>query len=86
MDKDELEKRLAYVTGQALGAQIAVRALVLMQPDPDTAMRAVLDQFERFLASGLASESASDAMLLGVSAAKRTVLPSRADIDRLKAS
>lgn len=71
-----------YVAGQLLGTQAAIRALILLHPDPTSASRFVAQELERWIAHGLASTATNDWQLQGISAATKAVIPSEQDLRR----
>lgn len=72
-----------YLAGQLLGTQIAIRALILMHPDPTAASRFVAQEMERWIAKALASAHTNDWQLQGISAATKAMIPSEEDLVRV---
>lgn len=78
-------ERLDALTGQLLATQAAVRALILLSPNPTAANTAMLEQIERVLAAALPKAGISEALLGGVIDAKKRLQPSASDLARLQA-
>lgn len=72
-----------YLAGQLLGTQAAIRALILLHPDPTSASRFVAQEMERWIAHGLASTATNDWQLQGIAAAKKALIPSAEDLGRV---
>lgn len=71
-----------YLAGQLLGTQAAIRALILLHPDPISASSFVVQEMERWIAHGLASTSTNDWQLQGIAAATKAMVPSAEDLAR----
>lgn len=72
-----------YIAGQLLGTQAAIRALILLHPDPTAASHFVAQEMERWIAHGLASAETNDWQLQGIAAAKKAVIPSAEDLAKV---
>lgn len=82
METTLLQARLEYLQGQVTALQAAVRGLIYAHPDPKAAARMVNQLLEETQASGLASESATDATLLGLERSPARILPTEEQLDR----
>lgn len=84
MEHGELENRLAYLQGQVLGLQAAVRALICSHHDPDAALAQIGLCHEDMIASGLASNTTTDALLLGLTKSPNFLQPTAEQLDRAR--
>lgn len=73
------EKQIDSLKGELLATQIAIRALILA--NPEVLLEAVAEEFERWAAVGL-SHAIPDELLAGMERAKTRILPSAADLAR----
>ena len=74
-----LMREISSLKGELLATQVAIRGLLLAQPDPDAAIAAVTEQLERFAAFGLNSE-VPDSVLDGFQKARSRLFPSARDL------
>lgn len=72
--------RLTFLEGELLATQAAVRALILLSPNPQSAANAVAAQMEKLVSIALASAHTSDPQIQGMQTARKAVLPSARDI------
>lgn len=75
MDDVALRRQLEYVQGQVAALQAAVRGLILAHPCPTVAVGVVNQLLEATQASGLASPSTTDGMLLGLAGSPARIVP-----------
>jgi len=66
--------KLEQLTGEMLATQAAIRALIALHPDPNTAALAVQREIDKLTAIGL-GKPVSDSFLDGIARARQLVLP-----------
>lgn len=71
--------KLARLDGNVLAAHAAIRALILLLPDPPAASAAVLAQLEKVLSIGL-GKALPEPMIEGIAEARQRLLPSPRDL------
>lgn len=75
--------QIEYLSGQVLATQAALRAIILLTPEPALAAKHVAEHLERWLSVGLANANTTEPMLQGIERARDAILPSAADLARL---
>lgn len=81
MERDDaLSEFVQGLEGRLLCMQIAIRALILLHPQPTVAAKAVDDEIELWFASALGSDRTSSALLAGMEKARAALKPSPRDL------
>lgn len=79
---ETLNDAVNAVRAELAATQVAMRALLLMQPDPDEARRLMTEHLERWIAHALASATADDVTIEAFARAKARLLPAAFDSSR----
>ncbi len=83
MTDEKINEQFQALKGELLATQIAIRALILANPDPGISMAGVVEELERWTAGAL-PRPVSEAFLSGMDRARNRLLPSSSDLARFR--